>query len=57
MHRKLLLGLLAGALPLLCAAKENTVTTAVKNNLHFQENKGQVIDQYNHSRTEWEVMV
>ena len=52
MHRKLLLGLLAGALPLLCAAKENTVTTAVKNNLHFQENKGQVIDQYNHSRTD-----
>ena len=36
----------------MCAAKENIGSSAVQNNLHFQENKGQVTDQYNHSRTD-----
>jgi hypothetical protein len=43
---------MAGALPFMCAAKNDVDASTAQNRLHFQENKGQVIDQYNHSRTD-----
>jgi hypothetical protein len=53
MRKKLLLSLiLAGALPLMCAAKDELPSFAQKKQLHFLENKGQVKDQNNNPRND-----